>query len=47
MIRSGENAAAATFASTSVTWLQRAAAGGADVAVQIALLQQVAAALGA
>ena len=45
MIRSGENEAAASFALTSATWLQRAAEGGADVAVPIALLQQVAAAL--
>jgi hypothetical protein len=47
MIRSGENEAAAAFALTSVTWLQRAAESGADVAVPIALLQQVAAALAA
>ena len=47
MIRSGENEAAAAFALTSATWLQRAAEGGADVAVPIALLQQVAAALSA
>jgi hypothetical protein len=45
MIRSGENEAAAAFALTSATWLQRAAEGGADVAAPIALLQQVAAAL--
>jgi hypothetical protein len=44
-IRSGENEAAAAFALTSVTWLERAAEGGANVAVPIALLQQVAAAL--
>ncbi|HXG65995.1 MAG TPA: PKD domain-containing protein [Blastocatellia bacterium] len=46
-IRSGENEAAAAFALTSATWLQRAAESGADVAVPIALLQQVAAALAA
>jgi len=46
MIRSGENEAAAAFVSTSVTWqLQRAAERGINVAVPIALLQQVAAAL--
>jgi hypothetical protein len=47
MIRSGENAAAAAFALTSATWLQRAAETGVEVAVPIALLQQVAAALAA
>ena len=47
MIRSGENEAAAAFALTSVTWLERAAESGVDVAVPIALLQQVAAALAA
>jgi hypothetical protein len=47
MIRSGENEAAAAFALTSVTWLQRAAESGVDVAMPIALLRQVAAALGA
>ena len=45
MIRAGENEAAAAFALTSATWLQRAAESGVDVAVPIALLQQVAAAL--
>jgi len=45
MIRSGENEAAAAFVSTSVTWLQRAAERGINVAVPITLLQQVAAAL--
>jgi hypothetical protein len=45
MIRSGENDAAAAFALTSVQSLQQAAEGGADVAVMIALLEQVAAAL--
>src|SRR5262249_47938340 len=44
-IRSGENEAAASFALTSAQWLQKAAEDGANVAVQIALLQQVAAAL--
>jgi hypothetical protein len=47
MIRAGENEAAAAFALTSASWLQQAAEGGADVAVPIALLQQVAAALSA
>ena len=47
MIRAGENEAAAAFALTSATWLQRAAESGSDVAVPIALLQQVAAALAA
>jgi hypothetical protein len=47
MIRAGENEAAAAFALTSATWLERAAEGGVDVAVPIALLQQVAAALAA
>lgn len=45
MIRAGENEAAAAFALTSVTWLQRAAESGVNVAVPITLLQQVAAAL--
>lgn len=45
MIRAGENEAAAAFALTSASWLQQATEGGADVAVPIALLQQVAAAL--
>ncbi|HEX5731585.1 MAG TPA: PKD domain-containing protein [Blastocatellia bacterium] len=44
-IRAGENEAAAAFALTSATWLERAAESGVDVAVPIALLQQVAAAL--
>ena len=47
MIRSGENEAAAAFALTSAAFLQEAAPGGANVAVPIALLQQVAAALSA
>lgn len=47
MIRSGENEAASAFASTSAASLQQAADSGADVAVMIALLQQVAAALSA
>jgi hypothetical protein len=47
MIRAGENEAAAAFALTSATWLERAAEGGVDVAAPIALLQQVAAALAA
>ena len=45
MIRAGENEAAAAFALDSVSWLERAAENGADVAVPIALLKQVAAAL--
>ena len=45
-IRSGENASAASFALTSAASLQKAAEGGANVSVMIALLQQVAAALG-
>jgi len=45
MIRDGENEAAAAFCLTSVTWLQRAAELGVNVAVPITLLQQVAAAL--
>lgn len=45
MIRSGENEAAASFALTSAAFLQEAAEGGANVAVPIALLEQVAAAL--
>ena len=45
MIRAGENEAAAAFVSTSVTWLQWAAERGVNVALPIALLQQVAAAL--
>src|SRR4030095_10518243 len=45
MIRSGENEAAAAFALSSAMWLQQAAENGANVATQIALLQQVAAAL--
>ena len=46
-IRSEENEAAASFALTSAALLQKAAEGGADVAVMIALLQQAAAALSA
>jgi hypothetical protein len=46
MVRTGNNDAAAAFALTSAMWLERAAEGGADVAVPIALLEQVAAALG-
>ena len=45
MIRAGENEAAAAFALTSAQWLQQVAESGTDVAVPIALLQQVAAAL--
>ena len=47
MIRAGEEEAGAAFALTSVTWLQRAAELGVDVAVPITLLQQVAASLSA
>ena len=46
MIRSGNNLAAVAFIQTSAMWLGRAAEGGADVAVPIALLGQIAAALG-
>ena len=45
MIREGNNEAAIAFLQEAVTWLQRAQAGGADVATQIALLEQVVAAL--
>lgn len=45
MIRSGNRTAAAAFAQTGVTWLERAGEDGADVAVPVALLEQVAAAL--
>jgi hypothetical protein len=45
MIQSGNNDAAIAFLQTCSTWLQRAGTGGADVAVPIALVQQVAAAL--
>ena len=44
-IRSGENAAAAAFCLTSAESLQKAAEGGANVAVMIELLKQAAAAL--
>jgi hypothetical protein len=47
MIRAGNNLAAAAFAQTSATWLQRAADDGADVAVMIKLLQQLSIALAA
>lgn len=46
-IRSGENSSAASFCLTSADLLQKAAEGGADVAVMIALLKQAAAALSA
>lgn len=44
-IRSGENASAASFCLTSAAELQKAAEGGANTALIIALLQQAAAAL--
>jgi hypothetical protein len=47
MIQVGNNEAAIAFLQEAVTWLQRAQAGGADVATQIALLEQVVAALSA
>ncbi|HEX6126273.1 MAG TPA: hypothetical protein VFZ23_12940 [Pyrinomonadaceae bacterium] len=45
MIQTGNNEAAIAFLDTCSIWLQRAATGGADVAVPIALTQQVATAL--
>jgi hypothetical protein len=45
MIRSGNDEAAVAFLGRCSMWLQRAAEGGSDVAVPIALAQQVAAAL--
>ena len=47
MVRVGNNEAAIAFLQEAVTWLQRSQAGGADVATQIALLEQVVAALSA
>ena len=47
MIQESNNEAAIAFLQEAVTWLQRAQAGGADVATQIALLEQVVAALSA
>ena len=46
MIQNGNDLAAAAFTQTSATWLRRAAEGGANVAVAIALLDQLTAALG-
>jgi hypothetical protein len=46
MLREGNLLAAVAFIDTSVNWLQEAQNGGATVAVPIALLKQVAAALG-
>ena len=47
MIRAGNDEAAIAFLQQAITWLQRAQAGAADVATQIALLEQVIAALSA
>lgn len=47
MIRAGNNHAAIAFLRQAIDWLRRAQAGGADVARQIALLEQVVAALSA
>ena len=45
MIESGNNEAAIAFLGTCSTWLQRAAEGGANVALPNMLVQQVAASL--
>lgn len=46
-IRDGNNHAAIAFLRQAITWLRRAQGDGADVAMQIALLEQVIAALSA
>jgi hypothetical protein len=45
MIEAGNNEAAVAFLETCATWLQRSATGGADVALPILLVEQIAAAL--
>ena len=47
MIRAGNDEAAIAFLQQAITWLQRTQAGAVDVATQIALLEQVIAALSA
>lgn len=44
-LRSGNRIAAAAFTQTGATWLEKAGEEGADVAVPLALLEQIAAAL--
>ncbi len=46
MIQNGNSSAAVAFIKTSITWLTRAQEDGANVAVPIALLNQIAASLG-